>query len=276
MPLKITTLVENSPGENHALQTEHGICFHVEKDGRKLLFDIGQTGAFIQNAQRLRIDLNDLDYVVLSHGHYDHSGGLRFLTRLTREFRLLVGQGFFAEKYGQRNNVYDYLGNDFDAEFLEDQDIACETLDTRLREFLPGVYAITQFSKNHPDERVNPRFVVREADGFRADAFTDELLVAIDSPKGLVVLLGCSHPGVKNMLNTVTDLLEKPLYAVLGGTHLVEASPESMELTKAYLQQQNVKILGVSHCTGETGTRCLSSLEDMFFHNCTGSSLFVE
>lgn len=78
MPLKITTLVENSPGENHALQIEHGICFHVEKDGHKLLFDVGQTGLFIQNAQRLRIDLSDLEYVVLSHGHYDLPAGCAF------------------------------------------------------------------------------------------------------------------------------------------------------------------------------------------------------
>ncbi len=276
MPLKITTLVENSPGENHALQIEHGISFHVEKDGRCMLFDVGQTGAFIQNAQRLRIDLSDLEYVVLSHGHYDHSGGLRFLTRQTREFRLLVGQGFFDEKYGCRNNVFDYLGNDFDENFLEDQDIATETLDTRLREILPGIYAVTQFTKKHEDEVISPRFVIREPGGFRPDHFTDELLVAIDTPKGLVVLLGCSHPGVKNMLDTVTDLLEKPLYAVMGGTHLVEATPASMALTKTFLKNRDVKVLGVSHCTGEAGTKCLSTLEDMFFYNCTGSSLFVD
>ncbi len=276
MSLIITTLVENSPGENHALQTEHGICFHVEKDGQKILFDVGQTGVFMQNAQRLRIDLTDLAYVVLSHGHYDHSGGLRYLTRLTKEFRLLVGLGFFDEKYGCRNNVYDYLGNDFDQNFLKDQDIVTEFMDTQLREILPGVFAVTQFVKKHEDEVINPRFVIRESGNFRPDPFTDEILVAIDTPKGLVVLLGCSHPGVKNMLDTVSELLEKPIYAVLGGTHLVEATPASMALTKSYMKNRDVKVLGVSHCTGEAGTKCLSTLEDMFFYNCTGSSLFVD
>ncbi len=276
MTLKITTLVENSPGENHALQTEHGICFHVEKDGSHLLFDVGQTDMLIRNAQRLCIDLSNLQYVAISHGHYDHSGGLRPLTRLTREFKLLVGQGFFAEKYGSRNNVHDYLGNDFDENFLHDQDIATEILDEPVREILPGIFAVTQFDRIHADEIVNPRFVIRDANGFRPDAFSDELLLAVDTPKGLVVLLGCSHPGVKNMLDTVTARLNRPLYAVLGGTHLVEASPESMTLTRTYLKQRDVKVLGVSHCTGKTGTQCLSTLEDMFFYNCTGSSLFVD
>ena len=112
--LRITTLIENSAGEHLALRHEHGLSFFVEKDGRAIVFDTGQSGAFIGNAARLKIDLSAPDYVVLSHGHYDHSGGLKSLAGVSGTFGLIVGQGFFREKYGFRNGAQQFLGNDFD------------------------------------------------------------------------------------------------------------------------------------------------------------------
>ena len=88
--LRITTLIENSAGEHLALHHEHGLSFFVEKDGRGIVFDTGQSGAFIGNAARLKIDLSAPDYVVLSHGHYDHSGGLKSLAGVCGTFGLLV------------------------------------------------------------------------------------------------------------------------------------------------------------------------------------------
>jgi 7,8-dihydropterin-6-yl-methyl-4-(beta-D-ribofuranosyl)aminobenzene 5'-phosphate synthase len=107
------------------------------------------------------------------------------------------------------------------------------------------------------------------------DSFKDEVLLAIDTPKGLVILLGCSHPGMKNMLAFTTKLLKRPLYAILGGTHLVDANKESLAESMEYLHNDDLKIIGVSHCTGQTATDQLAASNSRYSQNHTGSSLLV-
>jgi len=276
MSVKITTLIENSAGEHHGLNSEHGLSFFIEKDDTRILFDTGQTGLFITNAEQLRVDLTSLDHVVLSHGHYDHSGGLRSLAQLTTEFNLIMGQGFFDEKYGFKNNSHEYLGNNFDENFLTEKGIAFQYTSNPCTELVPDVFVITSFLRVHEDEKINPRFKILKDDAFSEDSFADEVLLAIDTPKGLIVLLGCSHPGMKNMLDFTTEHLKRPLYAVLGGTHLVEANEESLAKSMDYLHNDDLKIIGVSHCTGDAATNQLAASNSRYFHNHTGSSLLVE
>ena len=275
MGLKITTLIENTKGEHLALKSEHGISFFIEKDGHQLLFDTGQSGTFLENAEQLQIDLSNLEYVIISHGHYDHSGGLRALTRIAKKFELIAGDGFFKEKYVYRNNSYEFLGNNFDEKFLLENGISYRFVNSDLTEILPGIYVITKFPRVHKDEVINPRFKLLKDGSYVDDPFNDEVLVAIDTPEGLVVLLGCSHPGMKNMLDAVRGLIGKPIYAVLGGTHLVEASDDSLDISMDYLNNSEMKVIGVSHCTGKKAMSNLSISNDRYFHNRTGSSLIV-
>jgi len=275
MPVKITTLIENSAGEHLALKMEHGISFYIEKDDHKILFDTGQTGTFLENAEQLRVDLRDLESVVLSHGHYDHSGGIRSLSQLTTGFKLYMGQGFFDEKYGFKNNSYEYLGNNFDEKFLQERGITYQFVDQPLLEISPGVYVVTQFPRKHQDEVINPRFKVMKNGSFQADPFDDEVLLVVDTEEGLVVLLGCSHPGMKNMLDAVTEHIKRPIYAVLGGTHLVESSDSSRGKSISYLDNDSLKVIGVSHCTGQVALDQLAASNRHYFHNHTGSSLIV-
>ncbi len=275
MSTKITTLIENSPGEHHALKAEHGISFFIEKDGHKILFDTGQTGIFIENAKQLRVDLTSLEYVVLSHGHYDHTGGLRSLTQITTGFELILGEGFFDEKYGYKNNSYEYLGNNFDEKFLNDQGITYRFVKQQLTQLVPDVYVVTDFPRIHADEVINPRFKIQKGGVFKSDPFEDEVLLVIDTQKGLIVLLGCSHPGMKNMLDAASTLIKRPIYAVLGGTHLVESNKKSLDLSMKYLGKNTLKVIGVSHCTGKIAMDQLAGSNDRYYHNHTGSSLIV-
>lgn len=273
--IRITTLIENSPGEHLALRHEHGLSFCIETETHRLLFDTGQSGLFIKNADELRIDLSSLDFVVLSHGHYDHSGGLKTLLEITDHFELVLGKGFFEEKYAQLNNGHEFLGNNFDENFLKNRNIRYSEMIQPLRELVPGVFVLTQFPRIHQDEVINPRFKLLQDGQFVPDLFNDEVLLAVDTPKGIVVLLGCSHPGIRNMLDTVKTRFKKPIYAVMGGTHLVEASDNSVNEAFSYLKQEAVEIIGVSHCTGDKGMKILGNIHDSYFHNRTGSSLLV-
>jgi len=275
MSLKVTTLIENTMGEHLALKSEHGISFFIEKEGHKLLFDTGQSGAILENSEQLQLDLSDLEYVILSHGHYDHSGGFRALTRIAKKFELIVGDGFFNKKYAYRNNSYEFLGNNFNENFLKENKISYKFVNKDLNEIIPGIYVITNFPRIHKDEVINTRFKLLKDGEFISDPFNDEVLVAIDTPEGLVILLGCSHPGMKNMLDSARNLLGKQIYAVLGGTHLIEANDDSLNISMDYLDKGEMKVIGVSHCTGEKAMSNLSISNNRYFHNRTGSSLIV-
>lgn len=275
MTLKITTLIENKPGEHKALKHEHGLSMYIEKDGSKILFDTGQSSAFMYNAEQMNIDLARLDSVVLSHGHYDHSGGFTALTKKTTSFKLFTGPGFFNEKYGINGNTPEFLGNNFEESFLTDNGITHQYVDQQVFEIHPGVYILTGFIRTHADEIVNPRFKLFKDDTFIPDQFEDEIMIAIDTPKGLAVLLGCSHPGMKNMLDTAEHLLKKSIYAVIGGTHLVEANEDSLDLSMAYLKKDTIQMIGVSHCTGQAALDRLAGTNSRYTCNRTGSFVCI-
>lgn len=272
----ITTLVENSLGEHKGLINEHGLSFHIDTGCNILLFDVGQSDAIVRNAAKLRIDLKAARQVVLSHGHYDHSGGLRALAAHASGFTLLTGSGFFDDKFGDLGPAREFLGNDFDVRWLAEAGIAQETLVEPIREVVPGVWALTGFPRRYADERINPRFKVRRGGALVEDDFADEVMLAVDSPRGPIAVLGCSHPGVKNMLDAAAERLGRPIHAVIGGTHLVEATTDSLELTLQYLRQKDIVVIGASHCTGAAAGERLAAFGERYYRNGTGTALVVE
>ncbi len=276
MPVKIVTLMENQRGEHLALKAEHGLSFYVEKDGGKLLFDTGQSGAFMDNADRLGLDLSDLRHVVVSHGHYDHSGGVRPLAERRESFQLVVGPGFFRAKYAVRGPSRAFLGNDFDEDFLRRRGVELRVAAGGREEILPGIHVVTGFPRVHDDEIINPRFRLLRDGALVPDPFDDEVLLAVESSRGTVVLLGCAHPGMKNMLDAVESLFPGPLYAVLGGTHLVEASETSLRTSLAYLKSREIGLVGVSHCTGGKAADLVAATMEGSFPNPGGTEIVID
>jgi len=274
--IRITTLIENTKGEHLALKNEHGISFHVEANGRTVLFDTGQSGTFLQNAEQLRIDLTGLEFVALSHGHYDHSGGLLALSEKAKKFEVVVGKGFFEEKYAALpGGGHEFLGNNFSAGDLRTRGIRFSEMPDSVKELVPGVFAMGNFPRIHPDEVIRDRFKLLKDGVFTTDRFDDEIMLVVDTPKGLVAILGCSHPGMRNMLDAVKSHFNKHLYAVLGGTHLVEAAPGAMKASIDYLENSDLDVIGVSHCTGAGAMTTLGETESRYFHNRTGTSLII-
>lgn len=107
------------------------------------------------------------------------------------------------------------------------------------------------------------------------DDFGDEIALAVDSPKGFILLLGCSHPGVMNIVEAARAWLPGPIYALMGGTHLVEASAGRLEAASGFIQEAGIEIIGVSHCTGSRGVAMLEKIGRKFFRNTTGHCLLV-
>lgn len=280
MSIQISTLMENSLGEHTALTTEHGLSFLVETEASSVLFDLGQSGAFLHNAEKLCKDLSDVTHVVLSHGHYDHTGGFRpFVEKIGSEgYTLWTGEGFFVEKYGAFNASYQYLGNDFSRSYLGEIGISYKTIIKKRTQIAPKIWVATGFSRTHALEVPNPRFVKREAGSglFVADDFSDEVTLVIETKKGLVVLVGCAHPGILNMLDSIEESFGQSVYALFGGTHLVEADEERTQDSLENFTKRGITLLGLSHCSGERAITLSLEGSPINFRSCTGSTIILE
>jgi len=279
MGIRITTLMENSFGEHSGLSVEHGLSFLIETATTKVLFDTGRSGNFLLNAEKLKLDLVQVEHVVLSHGHYDHTGGLRSFinNRISNSYKLWVGNGFFRSKLAKFGPSYQYLGNDFDEEFLKEQGLDYEVIAKDIHEIAKDVWLVTNFLPQIPPKELNPRFVViDETSGEEiVDDFRDEVLLVVKTEKGLVVLVGCSHPGILSMVETVARRFNEPIHALLGGTHLVEADDSTVGQALENFKERKIALLGISHCTGERAVCRAEKESNGFYRNCTGTSIII-
>lgn len=248
--LQITALMDDRLTGRKDLQAEHGLSLAVSYHGKKFLFDCGSSEKTIYNAKKLGIDLNNLDAVILSHSHYDHAGGFRFLTEEYPVRRVYTGPGFFEPKYSEGEACYKSLAAGFDRDFLIGKGITnCPV--AGVEALCPGAFAVSGFPRLERMETIPRRFVRLTERGLVPDDFQDEICLALETGEGLILLVGCAHPGIINMAKHVHALLGKPIRAVLGGTHLAEADPQRVQQTVEVLQNMGVKILGFGHCSGD-------------------------
>lgn len=277
MSLKITTLIENQQGENLSLEYEHGLSVFIENDNTKLLFDTGQSEKFIRNADKLNIDLKTLNYVVLSHGHYDHSGGFKYLAdNIGNSFKLIINSRFSYPKYGFNGLSYEYLGNNFQPGFINEKNIEINYADKDINYIKPGIFTVSNFDRIFDCEKLNKRFYLKVNEEYVLDRFSDEIAICIETQKGLIVLVGCSHPGLMNILETISKRTGKKIYGVMGGSHLVEADEGRLDSTIKYLKNKDIQLIGLSHCTGSDAVLKLQSeFKGRFFYNSTGKSVII-
>ena len=275
MNLKITTLIENMPGKEENLAFEHGFSAWVELDDKKILFDTGQTGAFTENAEQLGINLSEADGVILSHGHYDHTGGIpKLLTKLKKKLPFYVGKEFFRLKYKlTEEGGYKYNGNPFEKETLmESAEAEVCYIEENATKISDELILFKNFLRMNDFETVNQKFFVKTEQGFVQDLFPDEISLGIVTESGIVLLVGCSHVGIVNILDMVQKTTGLPVAAVIGGTHLVEADEARMKQTAEALKTYGVKTIAVSHCTGEAGMELLKrEFPAGFVLNTTGN-----
>ena len=277
--MKITTLIENKSSSREGLEIEHGLSLYMEVDGKNILFDTGQSGNFIDNAKSLDIELKNLDYVIISHGHYDHSGGFeRLIEEINPNIKLFVGEGFFNRKYSlMENKDYEYIGNPFDEDFLKENNIPTEYINKDVINITENLLVFTNFNRDREFDNANETTMYLKEDGkYKKDMFLDEISLGIKTDKGLVVVVGCSHVGIVNILNTIIQRTNMNIHSLIGGTHLVKEDDEKINKVIEYLREKDIKIIGACHCTGKQGETMLSQqLEDNFINNNTGDVLNI-
>jgi len=270
---RITILVDNNVGPEPVLVAEHGFAAFIERAGDRILFDTGQGPALIRNAATLGIKLSGLTSVVLSHGHYDHTGGLVHCVyknpgvtvvahpkALSPHFRLRKGES--APKI---------IGIPHQPELMENSGARFH-LTADFEEISQGVW-FTGYVPREFDHDKDGRLVVPAESGFKPDMLEDDASVVLETPSGLVLLLGCAHAGMRNILEYVHRKAGiDRIHAVVGGTHLGFSPQSETYAAIAVLEQFDVRLVAPAHCTGPGPSGLLQAyFQERFRRACVGS-----
>ena len=253
--MKLTVLTDNDAAKGKRLLAEHGLCFYIEDNGKKILFDTGYSDVFIKNAISLGINLLDLDYIVLSHGHYDHTWGLvHYLAFYTSALK--------QEQKVKKPTIVthpDTFLEKFDEKFGES---GCMLTEKKLRKNFEVLttkepYKLTEnliflgeIPRLNNFETLKPKDKILIKGKYEDDYIMEDSALAYNSDNELSVITGCSHSGICNITEHAKKVCNKTnIKYIIGGFHLINTPKEKLEKIISYLQSQNLKEIYPCHCT---------------------------
>ena len=236
------TVLSDNRSNNALLSIEHGLSILLQTDRHKLLLDTGASDVFIRNAEQLGIDLGDVDYVFISHGHSDHAGGLRYFLEHNQKARVIVSPNAMSGKFfSKRGNLHSIT-----TEWPEIDDDRLILID-KTCEIAEGLHVIAHIPQIHPMPKGNQNLYVQDANGdFIHDDFRHELALYVDG----LLFTGCAHCGLENILSACPW----PVYSVVGGFHLLdgqESEEELQALATGLKEKYPLTQFYTSHCTGD-------------------------
>ena len=258
MTVTITTLIENTTGMPNII-AEWGQSLLIEADGKKVLFDTGPSGIFIENAKKLSVDLRLKDVLTLVQKAGKRPSGVEIIAHPD-----IFQQKRFYVKGMQPVNI----GVPFSRAELEALG-ARFNLTGKPVKISETIMTTGEVEISNSFEKIDAILHVQEGDNYIPDCVADDLSIIIKTDKGLVVLLGCAHRGMINNIKHAQKITGVDrIYAVIGGTHLISAGPEQMSETVKALKGLNIQKLGASHCTGPKSAAVLAKeFGDTFFFN---------
>lgn len=247
---RITILCENSVGPISGTIGEHGFSALIEWNGGSLLFDTGQGLTLLHNAQRMNRNLHQTSHVALSHGHYDHSGGLFPLLRSCGPKRVFGHPDIFTPRFRLTDRGEPLsIGMPYPQEYLEGLGASFD-LEENFREIAPSIFMTGKVPRT-TDFETGDKGLFSDRCCCTPDPFNDDQSLAISTDDGLIVLLGCCHAGLINTLkHLIQQTGETHIQTLLGGTHLNFCNEEQLEMTIKTLSLMQIKNISVSHCTG--------------------------
>lgn len=249
--ITLTTLVENCT-HRAGLFAEHGLSFLVRTRTSRIVFDTGQSGLLVENARLMGLNLDRANAVVLSHGHYDHTGGLAAVGAISPDASIFLHPDAMDSKFSKAaDGTSRFIGiPSMSMEFLKG-DAAFKIVWTReAREVTDGVWVTGEIPRRSGYEDAGGPFYLN-SECTVPDPLLDDQALFFEVRGGIVVVLGCGHSGIVNTLDHISRLTNgQPFRSVLGGMHLLAASPERMDRTIEALRQWNIPKLVPAHCTG--------------------------
>ena len=251
--MRIINLIENTEGHS-GCAFAHGLSFYVETAKHKLLLDLGPSGETLQNAQTLGIDLSAVDTVILSHGHYDHSGGIMPFTKINDHAVIYMQKSatddYYADDGKHTTERYRYIG--IDKEIAALSQVRFLDGDAKIDDELE-LFVIR--SRTHELPFTNRRLLLRRGDEYRQDDFRHEHFLVIRQEEKSVLLSGCAHNGILSILDAYTDKYGKAPDLVVSGFHLMkktdyrESELEEIRAIAGELTKYQSEFV-TCHCTG--------------------------
>nr|WP_319400517.1 MBL fold metallo-hydrolase [uncultured Carboxylicivirga sp.] len=246
--MKIINILENNSIHNK-IKCEHGLSTYLEVGQYKIIYDTGQTNKFINNAIELGINLSAIDYVILSHGHYDHTGGLPAFLQINSKAKIILHPNGLRERFSCSSKMIKSNGIPWRLEWQQYKDRILFINETQ--SLFPGLWIVTQLANNKKPV-LNDRLVFKPNDTYIPDPFEDEIVIVAQENNQTILLTGCAHNGIINILKTTQETLQIDKYSFVGGgLHLNSQTDTYIKNLLDNIKPYTIDKWGLNHCTGQ-------------------------